>query len=51
MGVVKQKCSNCGAEIDLYAENIMLYCPCCANELTVDEKPVLTTSGQRNTGR
>ncbi len=33
MGVVKQKCSFCGAELDLYAENTILYCPCCAHEL------------------
>ena len=38
MGVVKQKCSNCGAELDLYAENIILYCPCCAHELHSQKK-------------
>ena len=38
MGVVKQKCSNCGAELDLYAENIILYCPCCAHELRSRKK-------------
>ena len=38
MGVVKQKCSNCGARLDLYAENILLYCPCCAHELHPQKK-------------
>ena len=38
MGVVKQKCSNCGAELDLFAEKPVRYCPYCSAELNTQNQ-------------
>jgi DNA-directed RNA polymerase subunit RPC12/RpoP len=36
MNIIKMKCSNCGADLELDLDHLMIYCPYCGEKLLID---------------